>query len=276
MFVWFLLGAVFMFRMGLPVAELSDFIKKPNGRSGEAGKFDISGRSSFHLANEKERAKVAVESYVVRDGKIVKLDETRSLEGGVLVNAEDCFLRPKRYFLRQARELMARSSPFEDDTIASQALISGVLNSGELLENEERVRQEAAVVHESGAADIKVYGESKYPRGYDELFAWFECVAAKKHPRLYDLSCKEEWSKLFKFLVCDDFYFKSKGKPVGTPVLEIILPEEGPKFGYDKLVAWFNCMRIKCLSLGDYRGYGRGHPASLIPSILSQRGCEHE
>lgn len=133
LFIWFLLGAVFMYRAGFPVAELSDFRKKPGGRD-ERGKLAAGGGGLPYSSKEKRRrvtVEKGVDSYMVLNGKVVKVDETVSVESGdgVLVGAKDYFFRPKVYFLSQAREILARSSPFEDDTAAQQALVKGVFYS---------------------------------------------------------------------------------------------------------------------------------------------------
>ena len=241
MYVWFLLGAVSIFRVGLPVAELSDFRKKP-GEMSERGKLVARGDGLSYLARRKKNNNVrgGVEYYMVRDGKIFKLDdEVTSLRGGgVLVGAKDCFFSPKTYFLSQAREMIASSSPFEDDTIAQRALVKGVFYSGSLYKEVCGLLEEGLVERLPDNSTKKERKQrSPYPPGYGELFMWFECVrSAHPHgPGYYFNDCNKEWARLVPYLEANSEGSSRKlsaafgGEELKVSQVELINPGDVPK-----------------------------------------------
>lgn len=99
--------------------------------------------------------------------------------------------------------------------------------------------------------------------GYEKAFDWFECVRSGVRTGYHGVGCHKEWADLFKYLICDDLY--TKGSRPGK-ALVLMKSEDVPKNpGYDKLVAWYECIRKKCYAGEDgYKGYGRGHPLSLV------------
>lgn len=216
-------------RLGFP-PEVIDPMKKvgygggPKGGFGDEMILPTSGDKKV-VGGSKHQPE-PVDIYVVnKDGKIVNTGQGNSSS-------------PKAYVAHEAQKVLGAATPFEEakKTPKYKRGVPVILK---------REENRLAVLGDV-ASKIMLVDDTKIPTGYDELFKWYECMRTTHvgATTALGVGCHVEWVKLFSFLMCDDF--RRVWAPKGSALA--VIPRNSVPIdpGYDKLVAWYECIRRAC------------------------------